>query len=268
MNDVVAGRVIRALRRRRGWRQLDLATRAGISQSQVSAMERGHLHATSLGAIRGLYAALDARLELAPSWRGADLDRLLDAEHAHVAGTIARRLEAIGWTVALEVTYSEFGERGSIDVLGLDAARRACFVGEVKTAIASTEAVGRKLDEKARLAPGIIARRWGWRPVAVARILVLPETMRLRRLFDREPVLRQMFPAAASTIRAWLRRPAGPLAGTWFLSDSTGSGLRGTSGPRIRVRAARPNGAHAEFERQPPTIGAPVASKAAGADAR
>lgn len=268
MNDVVAGRVLRALRRRRGWRQVDLAARARVSQSHISAMERGHLHASSLETIRRVFAALEARLELTPSWRGADLERLLDQDHVRLVGLVARRLEAMGWTVKLEVSYSEFGERGSIDVLALDAVRRGCIVIEVKTAIASVETVGRKLDEKARLVPRIVERHAGWRPAAVARVLVLPETMRLRRLFDREPVLRQMFPAAASRIRAWIRHPSGTLAGTWFLSDSGRSGLRGLQGPRIRVRAARLNGPDSVPMPQTRAIGSRATSKTATTDGR
>jgi hypothetical protein len=52
----------------------------------------------------------------------------------------------------------------------------------VKTDIASSEAIGRKVDEKARLAPAIVHARHGWTPVSVGRILVMPESMRLRRL--------------------------------------------------------------------------------------
>lgn len=234
MHDIVVGRLLRALRRRRDWRQSDLAARAGLSQSQVSTLERGHLEASTLASLRRTFAALDARIELVPSWRGADLERLLDEDHARLVAIVSGRLEALGWTAVTEVTYSEYGERGSIDVLGLDAAHRACVVIEVKTAITSAEAVGRKLDEKTRLAPGIVAARWDWRPASVARILVLPETMRLRRRIDAEPALRRMLPPAASDIRAWLRRPAGPLAATWFLSDS---GARGSGGvPRVRMR--------------------------------
>lgn len=232
------GRMLRALRRRRGWRQLDLARRAGVSQSHVSAVERGHLGTSSLRTLRLLFEALEARLELVPSWRGAELERLLDADHARLVSAVARRLERLGWQPLLEVSYSEYGERGSIDVLALNARRRACFVIEVKTAVASSEAVGRKLDEKARLAPGIVERRLGWRPTAVGRAVVLAESMRLRRLVAREATLSRMFPASSAGLRAWLRRPAGSIAGLWFLSDSRARTVRGASRVRVRVAGA------------------------------
>jgi hypothetical protein len=123
-----------------------------VSQSTISRAERGWLEDLTLRVIRAIFAALEARVQLAPRWKGAELERLLDEDHARVVAEVARRLESIGWTVELEVTYSEFGERGSIDVLGLRPAERAVAVIEVKTDVPSSEAVGRKVDEKARLA--------------------------------------------------------------------------------------------------------------------
>jgi transcriptional regulator with XRE-family HTH domain len=239
VNDIVVGRVIRALRRRRGWRQLDLANRSGVSQRHISTIERGHLDGSSLRTIRKLGAALEVRVELTPSWRGAELDRLLDAEHARLVAATARRLEAVGWLIRLEVTYSEYGERGSIDVLGLRPGERACLVVEVKSTIASAEATGRKLDEKARLAPGIVLRREGWRPEVVGRVLVVPETSSLRRLMTGSSALAHMLPIDAAAVRAWLRRPIGTDAATWFLSGSNGTAARRGSTTRIRRPAAR-----------------------------
>ena len=232
MQDVTVGRILRALRRRRGWRQIDLAARAGISQRHISSIERGHLDGASLRTIRRVFAALEGRVEAVAIWRGADLDRLIDEDHARVVGAAARRLEASGWIVRLEVTYSEYGERGSIDILGLRPVERACLVVEVKAAIGSAESTGRKLDEKARLAPTIVASREGWRPTTVGRVLVVPDTTSLRRLFAREPILARMLPVDAATVRRWVRRPLGPLAATWFLSGSTQSA--GRRGSRVR----------------------------------
>jgi transcriptional regulator with XRE-family HTH domain len=238
VDDRTAGLVLRALRRRRGWCQLDLAARAHLSQSTVSRAERGWLGDLSLSTIRDLYAALEAGVQLAPRWKGAELERLLDEEHSIVVEAVARRLEALSWTVELEVTYAEFGERGSIDVLGLRAAQRAIAVFEVKTDIGSSEAIGRKLDEKARLAPTIVERRHGWTPATVGRVLVMPESMRLRRVVASHPSIERMFPIDALGVRRWLRQPVGVLAGIWFLSNITPRTLgetRGSARRRIRV---------------------------------
>ena len=248
MNDLVLGRLLRALRRRRGWRQVDLAARAGTSQSHISAIERGGAGSSSLWTLRRVFEVLEARAEVSVSWRGADLDRLLDEDHRKLVAQVARRLDAYGWQIELEATYSEYGERGSIDVLALLPAQRACLVIEVKSAVASTEEIGRKLDEKARLSPRIVERRSGWRPETVGRVVVLPETMRLRRLIAREETLRRMFPASMTVLRGWLRHPVGPIAALWFLSDSSRRGLGGP--PRVRVQRRTPEPRSPRAERR------------------
>jgi len=220
MDDRTSGLVIRALRRRRGWRQADLAARAGVSQSTISRAERGWLEDLTLRVIRAIFAALEARVQLAPRWKGAELERLLDEDHAALVAEVARRLERLDWEVEVEVTYSEFGERGSIDLLGLKPAERAVVVVEVKTDVASSEAIGRKVDEKARLAPKIVAGRHGWVPASIGRLVVMPESMRLRRVVDRHPVIGRMFQAKAVGVRRWLRQPTGGMAGLWFLSNT------------------------------------------------
>ena len=48
MDDRRLGLVIRALRRRHGWRQQDLATYSGLSQSAISRVEAGHIDADQI----------------------------------------------------------------------------------------------------------------------------------------------------------------------------------------------------------------------------
>jgi hypothetical protein len=183
-----------------------------------------------------VFGSLEARIDLQPSWRGAELERLLDLDHAAIEEALARRIERDGWTVLIEVTYSIGGERGSIDVLALDAARRAALVVEVKSDIAAAEAVGRKLDEKRRLAPAIVHQRVGWTPITVAAVLVLPEGPRLRRLLAGPAAsLGRAFPIASRAVATWLRNPNRPIAATWFLTLSTPR-----AGRRVRIAKRRP----------------------------
>ena len=184
----------------------------------VSRVEAGHLAEVTVDLLRRLFAALEARLELLPRWRGADLERLLDADHASLVASIVNRLERSGWDVAVEVTYSEYGERGSIDVLATRGGALAALVVEAKTEIVSAERVGRKLDEKARLAPKIVRDRYGWTPASVGRVVALPDRSTLRRTVAATPVLGRMFPADARGLRRWLSQPVGAHAGLWFLS--------------------------------------------------
>jgi len=230
---------MRALRQRRGWRQIDLAGAAGCSQNLVSLVERGHLDLLSTRVLRRLAAALDATLGLEIRWRGASLDRLLDEGHAALVAAVAESLRGLGWLVAIEVTYSEFGERGSFDLIAFHPVAKVLLVVEVKTDLPSAEATLRKLDEKARLATRVARDRLGWQPTAVARVLVVPESATLRRRIARHQVLfGRVLPQRNVAIRRWLAHPAGTMSGLWFLS------LRdrrvGISGRRTRERVRRP----------------------------
>ena len=115
------GRSLRALRQRHGLTQAELAEAAGVSQSLVSLIERGHLDTVALRTIQRVFAVLDTRLDVQVSWRGGGLDRLLDEAHLALVMRRADQLRAGGWAVAVEATYAVFGERGSIDVLGAQA---------------------------------------------------------------------------------------------------------------------------------------------------
>jgi transcriptional regulator with XRE-family HTH domain len=111
-----AGRILRALRHRRSWRQEDVGERAGVSQDAVSRVERGHIEAMPLRSLVAIARALDAELVVMIRWRGGDLDRLLDEGHAALVGRVAEWLARLGWAIRPEVTYSVWGERGSIDL--------------------------------------------------------------------------------------------------------------------------------------------------------
>ena len=117
VEDGRIGAALRALRRRLGLRQLDVALAAGVSESTVSDVERGHIDTLSLRQARAIFAAVDARLLADIVWRGGALDRLLDERHALLTGRVAELLCEWGWQVATEVTFSRYGERGPIDLL-------------------------------------------------------------------------------------------------------------------------------------------------------
>ena len=80
--------------------------------------------ALPLATIRRIFAAVDAGFEGIVHWRGAGLDRLLDARHASLVAARVLRLKETGWDPSVEVSYSVYGERGSIDVLGARAVRQ------------------------------------------------------------------------------------------------------------------------------------------------
>jgi transcriptional regulator with XRE-family HTH domain len=90
MSDQRLGSVIRVVRVRRGWRQLDVATKARVSQITVSRIERGHFESLSLDRLRDVAMTLDIRVDLVARYRGGDLDRLLNAGHSRLHEAVFR----------------------------------------------------------------------------------------------------------------------------------------------------------------------------------
>jgi transcriptional regulator with XRE-family HTH domain len=225
VDDQRVGRALRVLRRRRQLRQADVAVAAGVSQSLISDIESGRVAGVTLGTLRRVFAAVDAGLEAQVLWRGPALDRLVDEDHASLVGLAADRLRRYRWDpVLLETTYSVYGERGSIDVLGGMERRLAVVFEEVKTSFASIEATLRKLDEKARLVRDRLGReRFGWQPRSVGRILLLPDDTSARRAVARHAATLDLtLPSRGAEVRRWLREPEGDLAGIVFVTSGSG----------------------------------------------
>jgi transcriptional regulator with XRE-family HTH domain len=220
MDDARIGRALWVLRRRRHLSQSQLAAAADISQSGVSLIERGHVALLTMRTVRASFAAVDAGFEGKVLWRAADIDRVLDERHAQLVAVIAERLRLLGWEVSIEVTFSEYGERGSIDVLAVRAPTTALVV-EVKTEIASVEEMLRRLDVKARLAPKIVFDRHGWRPSTIGTVLVVLDASTARRQVKRHAsVLDTTLPMRGRELSRWLRRPSASIRGLAFLSPS------------------------------------------------
>ncbi|MEO5941250.1 MAG: helix-turn-helix domain-containing protein [Candidatus Limnocylindrales bacterium] len=237
MDWIRLGLAYRALRIRRGWRQVDLATRAGVSRSEISRIERGHGAGVAAGTLGRVAAMLDGRLDIALRWRGEGLDRLLDAAHARLVDQIVEVLTADGWVVAVEVSFAIGGERGSIDVFARHRSTGLLLVVEVKTVVPDHQAMLHVLDRKVRLAPRIAAER-GWDVTGpVARLLVVAEgTTARRRIAALGATYATVLPARGPAVRGWLRSPSGRMAGLLFLPYATGArlGQRTTGVSRVR----------------------------------
>lgn len=248
MDDQRVGRILRALRHRLGWRQRDVGRRSEVSQDVVSQIELGKLDRLTLRTIRSVATALGAEFVITLRWRGANLDRLLDEGHASLVGAIAEVLEKAGWLVQLEVTFAVYGERGSIDVVAWHAASRTLLIVEVKTELASIEETIRTLDAKVRLAPEVVADRFGWDPRLRSHLLVLPETSTQRRQVARHAaVLDLAFPLRGQAVRAWIAAPDRAVGGLMFLSPTRGTRTKQASVSRKRVRLSRAEAAERDL---------------------
>lgn len=233
------GRLHRALRHRLKWRQVDVATKSGVSRTKISGIETGNLECVSLTELERAVLALGARLDISIIG-GPSFDRLLDEGHARLAALVAAQLKRFGWAVQFEVTFARMGERGSIDLLAWHAGTRSLLVVEIKTELVSVEGLLRPLDVKVRLAPEIAAR-FGWRPLSVSRLVALPENSTARRTVARHAdTLRAALPARSHEVRSWLANPAGALSGMWFLSSASAAGVTPNPSSIRRVRVSKP----------------------------
>jgi transcriptional regulator with XRE-family HTH domain len=207
MFDDRVGTILRAIRIRRGLRQVDVARLAFVSDATVSRIERGHLEDLSLRTIRRVARVLEVQLQLNPWSRHGDLHRFATAGHAEVVESVIHALIDCGWEPRAEVSFSFNGERGFIDVLAWHAHTRTVLVIEIKTEIVDVgEAVG-TLDRKRRLAARV-AREQGWEPANIACALIVEDTRtNRRRVGAHRATFGSLLPGDARTVRALMRNP-------------------------------------------------------------
>ncbi len=242
MRDEEFGRLLRSIRQRAKLRQVDLEARSGVSQQHISRLERGILDGVTLGTLRAVGRALEVAIQVSPRWRGTDAARLLDRAHAQLVEHVVAELARRGWTAIVEYTFSEWGERGSVDVVGWHDELRALAVIEVKSEVVEIHDLHSGLDRKVRIVPSVLRRERGWHARHVGRIAVVADTSANRARLHSLPVTRSVaLPADTRATKRWLDAPSSPLAGVWFVSSTrTASAMQVRPGlRRVRVRSRR-----------------------------
>jgi len=224
--DQQIGAVFRAVRIRRRMRQEDVAAAARVARSWVSRVEHGRLDGLTVDRLRAIAAALEIRVEIVATWRGAGGARVVNERHSRMHELIAAHLSRLpGWEFAAEVSFSRYGERGVIDILAWHAASRTLLVIEIKTEIPDPAGLVAQVNRYRRLAPAI-ARERGWNPAVVATwVLVANADMNRRQLARHRTMLRNAFPLDGRAFRSWLRDPAG--AAVAGAEGAAGSGVTG-----------------------------------------
>lgn len=240
VSDVRIGTTFRAVRRRLGLRQGDVALRARVSPTTVSRIERGQVASIGLARTRLVAEVLEIRLDLIASWRGGELERLLNVRHAAMHDVALAMFEATtGWETASEVSFAVYGERGVIDILAWHESTRTLLIIELKTELVDPQGLIGTMDRRRRLAHKIAASR-GWQPDHIGLWIVLADTRTNRRhVAQHQRLLHSAYPANGHGIRSWLRRPTGSIAALSFMpypKDATVS--REARAPR-RVRPVR-----------------------------
>lgn len=243
MDMVRIGRTFRAVRIRRGWRQEDLALGAGVSVASIRRIEHGEGACLVLSTLSGVAEALEIRLDLRPTWRGGDLDRMLNAGHAAMHELMAVILDGLpAWQWTPEVSFAIYGERGVIDILAFHAGSGMLLIIELKTEIVDVGDLVGTMDRRRRLGRRIAVER-GWDARSVSCWVVIRESATNRRRLDaHRGVLRHAFPVDGLAVRRWLRDPACEINGLSFLSNADSvSGKAKASLPK-RVRMPRNGG--------------------------
>jgi transcriptional regulator with XRE-family HTH domain len=240
VRDLELGRLLRALRRRRRWRQVDCAIRAGVHRSTWSNLERGRLDRMTLRTLRTCTAVVGVDLDLAVRGDRARFDRLLDERHAFMETRWTAYLRSRGWQVWVERSFSHYGERGRVDLLCWHAPSRTLAVVEIKTELADSQQLLGSLDVKVRLAPVLAHKLHLPDPAWVVPVLVFEESMTTRRRVRALAPLFERFDLRGRRGRAWLRQPSGGPTGLLFFSAANPSRTRHASGLRVR-RPAHPD---------------------------
>lgn len=230
-------RGVRLLRRRRGWRQADLATRSGLSRQIISRIETGSLRRMPLGAVAAVAEALGASVDVTLRWQGAQLDQLADAAHAWLTEANASFFGRHGWITRAEVSFNHFGDRGRVDLLAWHPPTRALAVAEIKSSIGDVQETLGRLDVKVRLGREL-AGISGWdEPLAVVRVLVVGDSRRDRRIVAEHERMFAGFRLRGRQAQAWVRhpRPPTPAGLLWFTNVPDAHGVSTTRHRRVRT---------------------------------
>jgi len=214
------GRVLRMLRLRRDWRQSDVAEKAKISSSAVGRHESGVIG--SLSMLEKHAAVFGLRIDVRVVGRAGSLVRLGDEEHARIVETVAAGFREHGFLIETEASFSEWGERGRIDLLAFDPASWTLVIVEVKTQLLDLQDLFGSLNVKERLAPTIAERR-GWKVDRSVTVLAVAHTAANRAVVREHPSLFADFDARRLTsagLRSghrrihWVKADGG--AGSWL----------------------------------------------------
>lgn len=244
MYAIAMGRVLRMLRLRKGWRQSDVAARAGISSSAIGRHESGAIGLLDL--LERHAAVFGLRVDVLVVGRAGSLIRLGDEEHARIVETVAAWFGEHGFLTETEASFSEWGERGRIDLLAFHPATGTLVIVEAKTQLLDLQDLFGGLNVKERLAATIAERR-GWKVAGCVTVLAVANTAANRRVVREHPSLFAEFDTRRLSIAAlrvgsrlmhWLKADGG--AGSWLAGRQRVSRQRAISHPRGLVSSHVP----------------------------
>jgi len=247
-------------------RQSDVGAKADVSRASIGEHERGRIEGATVSALRRHAEALNVSLEIV--LRGPAGQLAQDEEHALLTQWVKRRLESNRWETEAEASYSIYGERGRIDLLGWRADRRAVLIDEQKTDVPDVQDLLGTLDAKERLATRIAHER-GWEADSVGVLLVITRTSRNVAIVQRFAGLFSRYSMRGSAADRWLRDPVGPARMLVFVPPKAvgqrawRTGRRRVSRPRTGLRKAYMAGTNSTVAASP-SANASVSSATVG----
>ncbi len=203
-----------------------------MSASTVSRIESGRFGSLSIDTLERVASTLEIRTDLTGRWHGSDGERLLNRRHSLLADAFVTQLGRYPeWKPEPEVSFSVYGERGSIDCLVWNARFRHLLVVELKTAIVDVNELLGTLDRKTRLVRGI-ARERGWDAALVSTwLIILDSSTNRRHVAEHARLLRSRFRLDGRSFASFLHTPAEATTGIAFCS-----GLRPEKAKKDRGR--------------------------------
>jgi transcriptional regulator with XRE-family HTH domain len=240
VDDQRLGALLRVLRVRRGLRQVDVATLAGVSDATVSRVERGHIESLSLSALRRVARVLEARLDLSLWTRAGEIERVASSRHAELVEDLIAVLGGASWTARPEVSFNVRGERGLVDIVAWHAATGSLLLAEVKTEIVDVGELFGTFDRKRRLAPEL-ARQLGFAAPTISAAVVVADTRtNHRRIAEHAATFGAVLPDGGQRFRGFIRRPSGSIAALSFWPYRHPRSARHPVGGVRRVRRPGP----------------------------
>jgi transcriptional regulator with XRE-family HTH domain len=186
MRAIPTGRLLRMLRIRKDWRQSDVAGKAELSPAVIARHEGGIIG--SLTALERHAGVFGLRIDVRLVGRSGELVRLADEEHAAIVETLATWFRSVGFLVEAEASFSEWGERGRIDLLAFDPETGTLVVVEVKTQLLDLQDLFGALNVKERLGATVAERR-GWSVRRRMSVLGVADTSANRGIVRQHPSL-------------------------------------------------------------------------------
>lgn len=179
-------RRIREARLRRGWSQLELGVRIGVTQSRIGQLERGEGERAPLDVWFSLGHVMKMPFK-AEFWRDA-LQDVTDAGHLAIQELMLRLGQATGRARTFELPTRPANPTFSIDVCLRDDIARTLIIEECWNTFgninASVRSTRRKVAEADQLAIAIGGDRG---PYRVAAVWIVRDTRRNREILSRYP---------------------------------------------------------------------------------